>query len=268
MPDIRKAAEQALEALEDPLSFAKGQAAAISIRAALSQPAEAQGEPVAAAQPVQVPEGAPAGWKLVPVEELQELVKLTNFNTSALAAHVSAMATAWLAAAPLPPAQTENAERIERLKFDLRQVMIDYGAAERANDPERIRSTTSAAVALIDSLAPVVDPKSSPEPAQPVNRRLLEALRPFAVYGRPGSRDVEVGEAIAAIAEAEAQAAQSVGREALSDQATVDLVKECHAALAEELGAWDIDPPLHHVKQAHDRCEEWLRAHGITGEGV
>ena len=31
---------------------------------------------------------------------------------------------------------------------------------------------------------------------------LLEALKPFAVYGRPGSKDVEVGAAIAAIAKA------------------------------------------------------------------
>jgi hypothetical protein len=42
-------------------------------------------------------------------------------------------------------------------------------------------------------------------------------------------------------------------------EATKALVKECQAALAEELAAWDIDPPLHHVKQAHDHCEEWLR---------
>lgn len=41
---------------------------------------------------------------------------------------------------------------------------------------------------------------------------------------------------------------------------TVSLVMECRDALAEELAAWDIDPPLHHVKQAHDRCEEWLAA--------
>lgn len=40
-----------------------------------------------------------------------------------------------------------------------------------------------------------------------------------------------------------------------------DLIRECQAALAVELAAWDIDPPLHHVKQAHDRCVEWLAAH-------
>jgi len=36
------------------------------------------------------------------------------------------------------------------------------------------------------------------------------------------------------------------------------LIEECRAALAEELAAWNIDPPLHHVKQAHDRCVKWL----------
>lgn len=41
---------------------------------------------------------------------------------------------------------------------------------------------------------------------------------------------------------------------------TVALVMECRDALAEELAAWDINPPLHHVKQAHDRCKEWLAA--------
>lgn len=38
------------------------------------------------------------------------------------------------------------------------------------------------------------------------------------------------------------------------------IIRECQAALAEELSAWDIDPPLHHVKQAHDRCAAWLVA--------
>ena len=50
---------------------------------------------------------------------------------------------------------TETQERINRLKFDLRQAMIDYGAAERANDPERIRETSTRGCALIDSLAPI-----------------------------------------------------------------------------------------------------------------
>jgi len=41
---------------------------------------------------------------------------------------------------------------------------------------------------------------------------------------------------------------------------TAALIEECRAALAEELAAWDIDPPLHHVKQAHDHCVTWLAA--------
>lgn len=36
------------------------------------------------------------------------------------------------------------------------------------------------------------------------------------------------------------------------------LIEMCRAALAEELSAWDLDPPLHHVKEAHDACEAWL----------
>ena len=38
------------------------------------------------------------------------------------------------------------------------------------------------------------------------------------------------------------------------------VVAMCAKALAEELAAWDIDPPLHHVKEAHDACELWLAA--------
>ena len=37
-----------------------------------------------------------------------------------------------------------------------------------------------------------------------------------------------------------------------------NLIELCRDALAEELGAWDIDPPLHHVKEAHDACVAWL----------
>lgn len=36
------------------------------------------------------------------------------------------------------------------------------------------------------------------------------------------------------------------------------LVEQCRAALAEELAAWDIEPPLAHVKDAHDACTAWL----------
>ena len=35
------------------------------------------------------------------------------------------------------------------------------------------------------------------------NQSMLAALKPFAAYGRPGSKDVEVGAAIAAIAKGE-----------------------------------------------------------------
>ena len=38
------------------------------------------------------------------------------------------------------------------------------------------------------------------------------------------------------------------------------LVEECRAALAEELAAWDLDPPLAPVKRAHDLCVAQLAA--------
>lgn len=47
-------------------------------------------------------------------------------------------------------------------------------------------------------------------------------------------------------------------------QPAFELIEECRAALYEELVAWDIDPPLHHVKQAHDRCVEWLARQAIA----
>ena len=38
------------------------------------------------------------------------------------------------------------------------------------------------------------------------------------------------------------------------------VIEMCKKALAEELAAWDIDPPLHHVLEAHDACAAWLAA--------
>lgn len=37
-----------------------------------------------------------------------------------------------------------------------------------------------------------------------------------------------------------------------------EVIRECKDALAEELSAWDIDRPIHHVKQAHDSCVSLL----------
>lgn len=55
-------------------------------------------------------------------------------------------------------------------------------------------SNTGSVVAYVGHTSAVPLIAAAPE--------LLEALRPFAVYGRPGSRDVEVAAAIAAIAKA------------------------------------------------------------------
>lgn len=47
---------------------------------------------------------------------------------------------------------------------------------------------------------------------------------------------------------------------------TKALIEECRDALAEELSAYDIDPPIAHVKEAHDKCVEWLAQAAPKGE--
>ena len=47
------------------------------------------------------------------------------------------------------------------------------------------------------------------------------------------------------------------------DDETVSLIKACRAAFSEELAAYDIDPPIHHLRQGHDDCSAWLAKHGI-----
>ena len=40
----------------------------------------------------------------------------------------------------------------------------------------------------------------------------------------------------------------------------LEALEKCKKALAEELSAWDIDPPLHHVLEAHDLCDPAVTA--------
>jgi hypothetical protein len=40
----------------------------------------------------------------------------------------------------------------------------------------------------------------------------------------------------------------------------LDALEKSKSALAEELAAWDIDPPLHHVNEAHDLCDAAITA--------
>lgn len=131
----------------------------------------------AEAKSVQVPKG----WRMVPEEPTPEMRNAFHAVTEDEAEMQGASASRWaamLASSPMPPAQPQDAKRIERLKFDLRQVMIDYGAAVRANDPERIRSTTSAGVALIDSLAPVAKVEEKPAAqASLTTDQVAEAMR-------------------------------------------------------------------------------------------
>ena len=133
---------------------------------------------------------------------------------------------------------------------------------------ERVRVESGAWSPLYLSASPQ---PAAPQPvAVPLQQALtlsanrLERLALELPYGSTARSDAPdwANEARTAAA-----APQAPGREPLTGQATVDLVKKCRAALAEELAAYDIDPPLHHVKEAHDDCDEWLRAHGITKEG-
>jgi len=39
-----------------------------------------------------------------------------------------------------------------------------------------------------------------------------------------------------------------------------EALKKCEDALAEELVAWDIDPPLRHVQKSHDLCGPAIKA--------
>lgn len=47
-----------------------------------------------------------------------------------------------------------------------------------------------------------------------------------------------------------------------------ELIEQCRAALAEEMAAYDIDPPIHHVKEAHDNCVAWLSSPAAEGAKV
>lgn len=40
----------------------------------------------------------------------------------------------------------------------------------------------------------------------------------------------------------------------------LEALEKSKSALAEELAAWDIDPPLHHVSEAHDLCDVAITA--------
>lgn len=60
------------------------------------------------------------------------------------------------------------------------------------------------------------------------------------------------------IAERDAQARRIAELEA-RDAETVALITECRAAFAEELAAYDISPPIHHLDQCFDKCVAWLK---------
>lgn len=72
-----------------------------------------------------------------------------------------------------PKAQAQAAaatrEQVERMKFDTRQAMIEYGIAVKKDDQEGIRASTTEAVRLIDELAALSTPSpEARETAEPV----------------------------------------------------------------------------------------------------
>ena len=99
--------------------------------------------------------------------------------------------------------------------------------------------------------------KQPADPNKPTVQRLMDLARRFR--SAPGDQYDGAYKALQdACYEALAQPAEPV--EPVQETSTAALITECRDALAEELSAWDIDPPLHHVKQAHDRCVAWLAA--------
>ena len=48
-----------------------------------------------------------------------------------------------------------------------------------------------------------------------------------------------------------------------ADDKTIALIKQCRDAFAEELAAYDIEPPIQHLHQGHADCVAWLAAHNI-----
>lgn len=43
------------------------------------------------------------------------------------------------------------------------------------------------------------------------------------------------------------------------------VIRQCRDALAEELSAYDIQPPIYHVLKAHERCVAWLSVRAEQG---
>lgn len=85
--------------------------------------------------------------------------------------------------------QTEAERLANALERDIYKAVGERPTQEAAAELRRLNFELQCANAAITARDKVFE----------ANAELLEALRPFAVYGRPGSRDVEVAAAIAAI---------------------------------------------------------------------
>lgn len=69
-----------------------------------------------------------------------------------------------IGAAPQPAEAAPKQEAVERLLFEARQAMIDYGSAEKRGDQEDIRASTTRAVDALDKLAALAAQLQQPAP--------------------------------------------------------------------------------------------------------
>lgn len=206
------------------------------------------------------PVGVPEGWKLVPVEPPAEMTWAATVTADReWCYHVGRddakkLWAAMLAASPAIIAITPSAAVITDAQITAGAAVLDArGKPIGRNVAIDVFEAMCAAIALTASPTP----PAAHADGSPLSRLLplvLECLRH------------EQYESALALAE-QLQAETSAAPTAAGDEAkrciaaqTLALVEECRAALSEELRAWDIDPPLHHVKQAHDKCVLWLDA--------
>ena len=183
-----------------------------------------------------------------------------------------------LAAAPTPPAQDPREAALDAMAENARELGLDYTAPAQETQPPcagmNCGSTdgkTHSAECYAEHAATIdggrfakgdAPPAASPTCGMNIAQRILHV----------GGRNNEAGYVEFGSLQAVEALVNQVLRDVMPDAARriaeleVELaearkiIEECRDALAEELAAWDIDPPIHHVQQAHAHCVEWLAA--------
>jgi hypothetical protein len=129
------------------------------------------------------------------------------------------------------------------------QTLLDVLLQCEAPQPLKIKALAAVDAARAALASPVEAPQAEPATKPEAGHPLLQAL----VDSIDGCWDY-----LAMYAVRDALTAAPLHPVAAPD--TVALIDECRKALAEELSAYDIDPPIHHVEQAHNKCVAWLSA--------